>query len=710
MLADPLSDIMRRAPPPASASQLVGLSREARETVYKSLGLTVGAKLRLENEVRRLDNDVLHQSSGSCSTSPLKEQPEAAEALPIDSANVGKVDPSKMVAALLDRKVGYKLVSSGVLLAALGSKASADGAIVLAVAEGIEPLENLAEVMAEGLEALKFGGGGDGGGGDASSSSSSSSISGSSSSSSGSSCSSGDSSSSTIDSCSSGGGNSSRSIQGTCRKLRRCLKSLNLPPSTSEMRSSEFAVETCLALAESCVEAELWWEALFAAYSAQNANSLRVSAHAGSLERAARLRMARRGQLLLGASAAKLGFLEIAADALRGCVEARKLAAETGAGADAADLGPAVELRALELAAEVEAQLRAARDGGGLEAVIARLSAALGDATALGSDAVVAWELARSHRVIEGLVCNAEGRAQLSRNGLASEEMRLLDVPDTPDAPDAPDSSTLEERELEHARLRSVATSRAFHAHVLYFARNLIAKHMEKRVDAGVAIASSAFESAPATECVVPGAFPLLDARALQTLREQRLVVVDGAIPHEVIRGAADEAAQLHRDGSMTCDATDLCAPNTRRYDLRLHPAGRVALRGSRPNLVACADALRSLAHVLERELQLELRVPQTAMLTAMPPGAAYRPHMDSDGTDSPRILTILLYLRYEPADRGELRILGGVGEDESCTQRQERDIPPLPGRVVVFFAREVRHAVLASAGERFALTQWLWK
>ena len=37
------------------------------------------------------------------------------------------------------------------------------------------------------------------------------------------------------------------------------------------------------------------------------------------------------------------------------------------------------------------------------------------------------------------------------------------------------------------------------------------------------------------------------------------------------------------------------------------------------------------------------------------------------------------------------------------------RTVEPLPGRVVVFWAREVEHEVLLSQGERLAATLWIW-
>lgn len=78
---------------------------------------------------------------------------------------------------------------------------------------------------------------------------------------------------------------------------------------------------------------------------------------------------------------------------------------------------------------------------------------------------------------------------------------------------------------------------------------------------------------------------------------------------------------------------------------------------------------------------------------------------MDSyDGKDIPRILTVLLYLAYDPAEAGHLRC-----HDVPRGSGRNKDIAPNPGRLVIFYAQEVQHEVLPSAGERFAMTLWLW-
>ena len=68
---------------------------------------------------------------------------------------------------------------------------------------------------------------------------------------------------------------------------------------------------------------------------------------------------------------------------------------------------------------------------------------------------------------------------------------------------------------------------------------------------------------------------------------------------------------------------------------------------------------------------------------------------------DNPRVLTVLLYLANGDAQGGALRVHPPGGS---------RDVATRAGRMVVFFAQEVLHAVMPSESERrFALTLWIW-
>lgn len=130
---------------------------------------------------------------------------------------------------------------------------------------------------------------------------------------------------------------------------------------------------------------------------------------------------------------------------------------------------------------------------------------------------------------------------------------------------------------------------------------------------------------------------------------------------------------------------------------------------------MGCTFESRS-RRLLEEALGLSLRVPQTVMLAAYPPGAHYRRHFDSyGGRDIPRYITALLYLGWEPRKGGQLRTYPPVSPARSASKlppagdvAPQRDVDPIPGRLCVFFSQEVEHEVMCSDGERFVMTQWV--
>ena len=198
---------------------------------------------------------------------------------------------------------------------------------------------------------------------------------------------------------------------------------------------------------------------------------------------------------------------------------------------------------------------------------------------------------------------------------------------------------------------------------------------------------------------------PLLTDAHLATLQAERVVVVDDAVAMNVIMAAASEVRQLKQGGMLKTDPNDVCNPQAAAFDMPLwRQKFTETLEAECPGLCGVKNALYSLPSLLEEKLGLPLRVPQTMMLSAYPAGAFYRRHFDSyEGKDIPRLVTILLYLAYSPARAGNLRVYdprpgGGT-----------RDIAPTPGRLVIFYAQEVGHEVLASEGERLAVTLWLW-
>ena len=208
-----------------------------------------------------------------------------------------------------------------------------------------------------------------------------------------------------------------------------------------------------------------------------------------------------------------------------------------------------------------------------------------------------------------------------------------------------------------------------------------------------------------------PTATPLLAAEDVRRLEADRIVVVDAALERGLVARAAQELLTLREAGLLRTDPDDLCNPLQTSYDVPLWEAEHVRqFHAKAPALAACATSLFALPVQLELELRLQLRVPQTLMLAAYPPGAMYRRHLDSyGGRDIPRFFTVLLYLAWSPRAGGELRVHGEAARALGAAPGAAREIAPMPGRLVVFYSQEVEHEVLPSVGERAAVTLWVW-
>ena len=168
----------------------------------------------------------------------------------------------------------------------------------------------------------------------------------------------------------------------------------------------------------------------------------------------------------------------------------------------------------------------------------------------------------------------------------------------------------------------------------------------------------------------------------------------------------------------------DTCNPHVLRRFLPCDPEFLPQLQQSLPGITFCVRTLHNVAASLQTAMaSTPMRVPLHVLAAWTPPGATYRRHLDSyGGRDNPRLLTILLYISWEPRTGGALRLYppspstskharGAPPPPPPPTQTptSPRDIEPVPGRVVIFFAQEMEHEVLPSDGERTALTQWVW-
>ncbi|HSS70769.1 MAG TPA: 2OG-Fe(II) oxygenase [Casimicrobiaceae bacterium] len=83
------------------------------------------------------------------------------------------------------------------------------------------------------------------------------------------------------------------------------------------------------------------------------------------------------------------------------------------------------------------------------------------------------------------------------------------------------------------------------------------------------------------------------------------------------------------------------------------------------------------------------------------PPGTSYRRHRDSFRDDDARVLSCVLYLNdaWTAADGGTLRLYLAAGET--------RDVLPVAGTLLCFFAPRYEREVLPASRERLAVSGW---
>ena len=138
-----------------------------------------------------------------------------------------------------------------------------------------------------------------------------------------------------------------------------------------------------------------------------------------------------------------------------------------------------------------------------------------------------------------------------------------------------------------------------------------------------------------------------LTSAHLECLERERLVVIDGALPASLIAKARDDVHHMcYERKVLRSDPDDLCNPLQRSMSLPLHTeAYRDALRYYHPHLDLVCRSLWSLPAQLQRATPRELRVPQTFLVAAYPPGACYREHLDAYVGEHDRLTDIPRYL-----------------------------------------------------------------
>ena len=401
-------------------------------------------------------------------------------------------------------------------------------------------------------------------------------------------------------------------------------------------------------------QAGAWWDATLAgeqavAWADRALAATRTSEPATQAAQRASLSWLK-ARLLFAAAAAEIGLLSVAESMMTAVAQIAPSAGQA-------------------LSNSIGARLAAIADGSGVAQESARLERALGDNATMWVSIVREWER------------SAAGVAKLVDSGfLERAEARRFD-----------------------GEQRSVLRQRALHRSLLFGAKKAL-QHAASRQPQGQAggMGGGRYRCVEPAAMLRAGVAPVLQPHHTAALEADRYVVIDGAFSASAIEVAAAEVRRLVGAGVLTADPDDVCNPLQRATHLPLwDEADAERVRAASPALMGCVDALMSTPQTISSRLGVQLRVPQTVMVAAYPAGAYYRRHLDSyAGRDIPRLLTVLLYFAWEPREGGELRLHLADGP---------KTVAPVPGRMVVFWSREVEHEVLLSQGERLAATLWIW-
>lgn len=271
----------------------------------------------------------------------------------------------------------------------------------------------------------------------------------------------------------------------------------------------------------------------------------------------------------------------------------------------------------------------------------------------------------------------------------------------------AVDECTEAELRGGHGRARRLLLS-GMHTGLLHQCKKRMEHGIAQETRLGPGVTGGRYHCVPPARAVTPGLASLLGTDQLtidaniETLRRERLVVIDSVLPGTTLAAAQVEAERMEASGRMRGEHKSPCNPGEISTEFGLwDEQRRAALRKEAPALFLAVQRMWNLAAELAPPLGLAVRVPQVVLLASYPPGALYHRHLDAyAGKDIPRLLTVLLYLAWEPHEGGHLRAHLADGP---------RDIAPVPGRLCVFYSQEVEHEVLRSVGQRRALTLWIW-
>lgn len=104
----------------------------------------------------------------------------------------------------------------------------------------------------------------------------------------------------------------------------------------------------------------------------------------------------------------------------------------------------------------------------------------------------------------------------------------------------------------------------------------------------------------------------VMTADHVNTLRAERIVSIDNAIPPDIVAQCREEMHRIADAGSLRTEADAPCNPGEFSIELPLWNRHKVQeLLGSRPGLAHCIFTLWQLPALLGPALGLDVRVPQ---------------------------------------------------------------------------------------------------
>ena len=210
-----------------------------------------------------------------------------------------------------------------------------------------------------------------------------------------------------------------------------------------------------------------------------------------------------------------------------------------------------------------------------------------------------------------------------------------------------------------------------------------------------------------------------------EALRRDGVCVVDDCVDVELVRAAR---AELLGQSFVASRQPKRIRSDTVRWIDEEEGAGG---GGGAGVLASVVRVLKGVGSHFECVLGHAVDAPSKCMAAMYSPPedadepSGYEPHLDHRPPDddddywcwkasrsqSGRVLTCILYLNddwSEERDGGHLRLfLNCSNKDDVGTATEVRDVAPIGGRLVVFRARDVPHAVLPVSRARLAMSCW---